>query len=361
MTGRYYFDQAGGHPFGFDYQLELKTLTPGSEAARDHRDIVLVSSTDRGASWSAKTRVNDDPPRYDNGFPRVVVDGRGRVHVAWYDRRDSPGCDDLVNAYWAQSRDGGVTFAPSVRLSEAGTFWLNITRMLRSSTTGDHLGLAASGEGAIALWMDGRGGDPSQIYGRRIGDLPTGIAVGGFAAEQAGERARLSWQVTTAGGVEGFQLHRSVDGGSYGPVGARVPCGQEGRYEAEDPLEPGHTYAYRLEVIGRDGSSTWEGPVEVTWPAAAKRLEWGRIGPNPFAAELVIELASPEEASGEVRVFDVTGHEVKMLHRGPIAAGLNRWVWHGSTAGGAAAPAGVYLVTARIGTDRLARRVVRMR
>src|SRR5438105_99687 len=81
---------AGSGPYGRSYALSLRELAmDSSPAARDHRDVVLVRSTDGGATWSDKVRVNDDPPRFDNSLPEVEVDGRGRVQVAWYDRRSA--------------------------------------------------------------------------------------------------------------------------------------------------------------------------------------------------------------------------------------------------------------------------------
>jgi hypothetical protein len=51
-------------------------------------------------------------------MPTVAVNRDGVVGVAWYDRRDNP--DNL--GWWVRfraSRDGGETFLPSARVSEA--------------------------------------------------------------------------------------------------------------------------------------------------------------------------------------------------------------------------------------------------
>src|SRR5262249_2411485 len=124
INGRYYLDLGCGGPTDLGYLLHTRVLhiAPG-QPSRDLRDVVLVSSSDGGASWSPKRRVNDDLSGFDNAMPSVAVDGLGQVQVAWYDRRDDPTCNELVRTYWTESLDGGVTFAPNRQLSSEGGSW----------------------------------------------------------------------------------------------------------------------------------------------------------------------------------------------------------------------------------------------
>src|SRR5258708_15354428 len=109
---------------------------PGSEAVKDRvyivwpdakegrTDVLLAYSTDKGKTWSKPRRVNDDRAAADPAggphtlLPVVAVNRQGVVGVSWYDRRDS--ADNL--GWWVRftaSQDGGDTFLPSVRVSEA--------------------------------------------------------------------------------------------------------------------------------------------------------------------------------------------------------------------------------------------------
>jgi hypothetical protein len=81
----------------------------------DHRngdpDVFLMKSTDRGNTWSAPKRVNDDTPR--NGkvqfFTWAAVDPvSGEIVVVYYDRRRY--ATDSTDVYIARSTDGGETF-----------------------------------------------------------------------------------------------------------------------------------------------------------------------------------------------------------------------------------------------------------
>jgi IPT/TIG domain len=168
-TGRYYLDV--GASTSYRFQLREYVVDPSS-VARDHRDVVLVRSTDGGATWSDKVRVNDDAPIHDNAIPAVTVDGSGRVHVAWYDRREEPECGARVHTYWTYSEDGGVTFVPSRRVSEqpseGGRRYYGPGQE-NSWQVGDHLALHAEGERVYVLWTQipiGGGGD---ILGSVIG------------------------------------------------------------------------------------------------------------------------------------------------------------------------------------------------
>ncbi len=168
---RYYLGLVGSRgTFDYDLQIREYMVTPG-EGAQDHRDVVLVRSTDGGATWSDKVRVNDDAPSYDNAMPAVTVDHNGRVYVAWYDRRDEPECSAQVQTYWTWSEDGGTRFAPSQRGSEQPSDG-------RSGVwqVGDHLALTADGDLTYLLWTHIPVGGEGEVLGVVIGDpIPGGI------------------------------------------------------------------------------------------------------------------------------------------------------------------------------------------
>lgn len=151
---------------------------------RSGRSEILFSySADKGKTWSKPVTVNDDWPRLepgrgpDNFMPTLAVNRDGVVGVMWYDRRDIP--DNL--GWWARftaSLDGGETFLPSVKVSEA-PFSQDMSRELllhtlqtRSSVLesqifigrsqfmgGDYAGLAADANGIFhPFWVDNRTG-----------------------------------------------------------------------------------------------------------------------------------------------------------------------------------------------------------
>src|SRR5262245_31447010 len=125
--------------------------------------VFLSYSRDLGTTWSAPARVNDDPTGSpaDQFLPWVNVDDAGRVHVTFLDRREDP-ANVNFGLFLATSTDGGVTFAPNVRVSD-GTFPPNTP----NTFVGDY-NAAGTGGGALhAIWADGRNGD-LDIFTERI-------------------------------------------------------------------------------------------------------------------------------------------------------------------------------------------------
>jgi len=142
---------------------------------RDNRDIFFMSSTDGGATWSKRLKVNDDndpnrKPNYDQFLPGISVAPNGRVDLAWYDMRTdglyNPGgrgdtlrrdqtCWDV---FMASSFDGGRTFGKNVRVSDRtmnqnSGFALNPAYDLRPE-----IGILATDTTSYVTWPDSRNG-----------------------------------------------------------------------------------------------------------------------------------------------------------------------------------------------------------
>ena len=117
-------------------------------------------SADHGSTWSAPIVVDDSKQRADGGpdhfMPTDAVNKDGIVGVMWYDRRDH--ADNLsYTARFSASLDGGVTWLPSVNVSEAPHIPKSQSGFDLSG--GDTAGLAAAADGRFhALWVDTRTG-----------------------------------------------------------------------------------------------------------------------------------------------------------------------------------------------------------
>lgn len=81
--------------------------------------IRLAASSDLGRSWRT-TVVSDDASGRDPDNPAVAVSRDGIVAVTWNDRRDDP-ANRCWRLYGAISVDGGDSFQPNVKLSDAPT------------------------------------------------------------------------------------------------------------------------------------------------------------------------------------------------------------------------------------------------
>ncbi len=116
-------------------------------------DVLLVRSTDRGATFSAPGRVNDVGTNHQI-FPAITTFG-GRVDIAFYDSRNDP-AGKLLEVYYAQSDDDGRTFLPNVRVTDAA-FDPNLGITAGGGAfLGDYNGIASNARGVHPIWADNR-------------------------------------------------------------------------------------------------------------------------------------------------------------------------------------------------------------
>ena len=107
-------------------------------------DVFISRSTDGGATWSPRRRVNDDAPGRHQFFHWATVDPvTGHVWVAFYDRRDTEG--DATDVFVALSTDGGDSFR-NVKVSESS--FVPDARLF----LGDYIGIAAWDGRAYPVW-----------------------------------------------------------------------------------------------------------------------------------------------------------------------------------------------------------------
>jgi hypothetical protein len=154
------WDATGG-PFNNRIYL-VYTEEPVNES--NDTEIYARTSTDDGATWTAPVRVNDDPlgPIRSQFLPYIVLDRTtGIVAVGFHDCRNDNGVpgsggtnmipNDDAEYYGTFSTDGGVTWAPNMRLS--GGF-SNAMDAANGIDFGDYVGLDAYGGKFYAMWAD---------------------------------------------------------------------------------------------------------------------------------------------------------------------------------------------------------------
>ncbi len=129
-------------------------------------DTYLIRSTNGGAAWSSRVKVNDDNFGATQMLPWLAVDqSDGTVNVSWYDTRLDP-LNRKTQAVYARSTDGGVLFEPNVLVSDGGSAWRNNVNYsdensadntaYNSNQFGDYSGLAALNRQAHPIWTDSR-------------------------------------------------------------------------------------------------------------------------------------------------------------------------------------------------------------
>jgi len=140
-------------------------------------DLYFTKSTDGGASWSPRIRLNDDSlgNRRDQFHPWLKVDRDGVISVIWYDRRLDPN-NMLMDVYLTQSTDGGNTWSPNVRVTTVSSDprlfpppaekWSGGQPRVLAGRLGEYNGLDAwNREMIFAIWSDTRTGNPDTYVG----------------------------------------------------------------------------------------------------------------------------------------------------------------------------------------------------
>lgn len=98
----------------------IYVIYPDDPPGADRADIFLQVSTDGGATWGSRMRVNDDTTTRDQFQPTIAVTPNGtRIGVSWYDRRLDT-ANNLIDYFASVGRisDSTITFEPNVRVSD---------------------------------------------------------------------------------------------------------------------------------------------------------------------------------------------------------------------------------------------------
>ena len=148
------------NPTNGDIYLLCSVDPPGD----DPLDIHFVRSTDRGLTWSAPVRVNDDPAGNLawQWFGTMSVAPNGRIDVIWNDTRNAAGNPNPASSelFYSFSTDRGLTWSPNVAVSPAFQQGLGYPQQdklgdyyhMISDRLGAHVAYAATHNGEEDVW-----------------------------------------------------------------------------------------------------------------------------------------------------------------------------------------------------------------
>jgi len=125
--------------------------TTSSVGDEHNVDLYFTRSSDQGATWSTPWVINgDSDPARDQFFPWIEADATGRLHLLFFDTRNTVQLDTdpsaFIDAYYAVSDDGGDSWT-EFRLTPS-SFDSAVTGPGSGQFLGDYLGLGIS-EGRI--------------------------------------------------------------------------------------------------------------------------------------------------------------------------------------------------------------------
>ncbi len=143
-------DKTGGPRNGWIYVVASEKNFNGGDAS----DVFLWRSTDKGVTWSAPIRVNQDAANGKLQYHAAVnVDASGGVNVVYHDCRSS-NSNDSVDTYVNRSVDGGNTWT-EIKVNDVKFRPAPISG-LATGYQGDYIGITSANNKIFPNWADNR-------------------------------------------------------------------------------------------------------------------------------------------------------------------------------------------------------------
>ncbi len=288
--------------------LDDGTILVAYRNNEDNKRRMYVSrSTDGGTSFPTSVRVDAGGTFFfacPGSPPSITAEGQD-VLVVWGKVGGNP---LKYYAQSARSTDGGVTFAPQVRMDDSD-----------GTTTIGHPFVARRGNLAVAVWK-GKDTATNQF------EIWVGTSTDGGT----------TWgpeQMITGDGLARDLGHPAV---AISPNDDVEIVWMDAR-DFTDRV-------YRVGGTAEDGTAA---------PDVARADKTAFAAPNPFRSSTTIRFSSAVASNGRVSIIDVTGRQVAIL------SGQTEVQWDGRDASGDLVPAGVYFARTEAGVETV--RIVRLR
>lgn len=138
------------------------------------------------------------------------------------------------------------------------------------------------------------------------GVLPVNLV--DFYGKVSGNKAVLSWKVSTEYNLKHYELEKSADGLSFKEIEREFPRGNDSEYQVTDmhPL-PGHSF-YRLRITDKDGSYNYSNIVKLI--NQVKDLAVTDFYPNPAINHLQVDFYSYQKKSLQYSIHGIHGQNI---------------------------------------------------
>lgn len=201
--------------------------------------IWFARSTDGGASWSPKVRINHQASLNDQFNQWMVVDETtGRLAVVYYDTVSDPG--RKKTDFWYQtSTDDGVTWSAPFKVTTAQTD--ETVSGSDSFQYGDYNGMSGHAGTFLPVWTDRRNNAREEVWTSAVSETPCTPPAppSGLTATAIGTgRIDLLWSAS-AGATEYHVLRATVSGGPYTQIASVTTTSH-----SDTGLTAGVTYYY---------------------------------------------------------------------------------------------------------------------
>ncbi|GAA4034109.1 hypothetical protein GCM10022409_18040 [Hymenobacter glaciei] len=162
-----------------------------------------------------------------------------------------------------------------------------------------------TGDKTVAAATHGRGLFTSAMFA-----LPLPVTLTSLSAARQSSGALVRWQTASEQHSLRFEVERSVNAVDYQRIGTVAAAGSSSSaltYTLPDATAGLGTYYYRLRQVDTDGTITYSAPVALAAAAGAGNALLSSVYPNPFRADLSVELREPATGRATLDLVDAQG------------------------------------------------------
>ena len=177
----------------------------------------------------------------------------------------------------------------------------------------------------------------------------------------------ISWGTESEKDCYQWRIERSSESREHytqvGTVAGRGTVNSPGRYQFTDISNPGEgIYYYRLAQIDYTGMTTYYGPVSVKYNNGRPSIFLlSQSYPNPFNQSTVINYQLPDPRHVSLKVYNITGQEVRTLVNEIKPAGFYSIAWTGQDNNDKKVSSGIYYYRLIAGPDQSYKRMIFIR
>src|ERR1051325_9982704 len=184
--------------------------------------IWFSRSTDGGATWSARVKINNQIGLNDQFNPFIAVDEtNGNLGAIYYDTAADAG-RKKVDVYYQLSTDGGATWQPAVKVTTAMTDE-TVVGADSGNQCGDYNSLSGYGNSFFPSWTDRRSNAKEEIWTAKISTTSTPTFSISGSAGTSGATVSAGSSSATSDGSNNYSIS-GLAAGTYTVTPSKSGC-----------------------------------------------------------------------------------------------------------------------------------------
>lgn len=164
----------------------------------------------------------------------------------------------------------------------------------------------------------------------------------------------VEWSGGSTMDADFYVLEKAVGNGKYTQVEKSRALNEDGKIYSllSENKDQNEIVYFRIKQINKDGSSVYSDDVKVG-QGLVEDLIVDQNYPNPFNPTTTIEFDLLQDSDVEVKIFDLSGVEVAVLHKGFLSSGSYKYKFDAT-----GLTSGIYLYQVKTPTSSLTRKMI---